>query len=180
MLLFTVVVALVVSASAIAYVVWPMLAQGQRYIAVEDDRLTELIARKDATLLAIKELEFDYQTDKLSKEDYERMEDRLRRQAIGYIKAIEKLAPESAQMDEKIEAEISAFRKTAVPVARANALPAYAAQTQQAPVDALVAEAVPAGLDETGDAPEQRFCTNCGNPLMPEHKFCGRCGAPVT
>ena len=121
MLAFSVIVAILVSAAAVAYVAWPLVQPGPAPVIIEDDRLTDLIGRKDATLTAIKELEFDYRTGKLSDEDYQRMDQRLRRQAIGYIQQIEKLAPESTRLDGRIEAEILALRKTVNGAASADA-----------------------------------------------------------
>ena len=167
MLVFTVLVAILVSAAAIAYVVWPLVQSGPAPVVVEDDRLTDLIARKDATLAAIKDLEFDYRTGKLSEEDYERMDQRLRRQAIGYMQQIEKLAPESAQMDGRIEAEIARLRKTG------DAAPASAPQPAASPVPK------PSPTTD-GAAAAVNYCTNCGKPVQPTHKFCASCGTPVS
>jgi hypothetical protein len=167
MFVFTVIVAILISAAAIAYVVWPLVRSGPAPIVIEDDHLTELMARKDAALAAIKDLEFDYRTAKLSEEDYQRMDQRLRRQAIGYMQQIEKLAPESAQMDGRIEAEIANLRKIGA------AAPAPASQPTAGP-----APAPPAHVD-SAPAPTL-YCTSCGKPVQPTHKFCAHCGAPVT
>jgi hypothetical protein len=173
MLVFTVVVALLVSAAAVAYVVWPLVQSGPAPVVVEDDRLTDLIARKDATLIAIKDAEFDYRTGKLSEEDYVRMDQRLRRQAIGYMQQIEKLAPESAQMDGRIEAEITKLRKTADYTAAPVPQPAAVPQPVSVP-----AAKPPAAADSAPVA--VNFCTNCGKPVQPTHKFCANCGMPVS
>ena len=178
MLAFTVIVASLVSAAAIAYVVWPLIQSGPAPIVIEDDRLTDLIERKDATLVTLKELEFDYHTGKLSDEDYQRMDQRLRRQAIGYIQQIEKLAPESAQLDGRIEAEIAGLRKTA------DTTPAPAAPAAQpAPIAQPAASqpqltaAAPASADAASAAVS--YCTNCGKPVQTGYKFCANCGTPV-
>ncbi len=186
MFILTVVAALLLTTAAVAYVTWPLVQQTAGPDIIEDDRLTELIARKDATLIALKELEFDHDTGKLSEDDFQRMETGLRRQAIGYIKAIEKQAPESAQMEERIEAEISSLRKTVDMtqgqfVAPAPAVLTPSAQTvaPTAPVSqTTTAQASTATMQAVAEA-EVRFCTNCGHRLSPMHKFCGNCGAPV-
>jgi hypothetical protein len=147
-----------VSLLAIAYAVAPLLAPGRATLVVEDDKLAELLGRKDAALQAIKDLEFDYRLGKMSQEDYQRLDQRLRRQAIGLMQQIEKIAPATASLDEQLESIIAQFR-----------------QTSPAPV------AVPpgaAGVDAV--APQTaRFCTHCGKPLEPGHKFCAYCGTPV-
>jgi len=180
MLAFSVLAAILVSGVAVAYVAWPLLESSPAPVIVENDRLTDLIGRKDATLTAIKELEFDYNTGKLSDSDYARMDERLRGQAIAYIQQIEKLAPESARMDDRIEAEIAKLRKTGVAPAPAATRPAPAPKQAAAvrpaastPQVAVVTSpaAVPAGT---------RFCTNCGKPVQPTHKFCANCGAAIS
>lgn len=165
MLMVGVVVALIISFAALAYVVWPLLTPGPAPVIVENDRLTDLVGRKDAVLTAIKELEFDYRMGKLSDEDYQRLDQRLRRQAIGLMQQIEKVAPESAQMDAQIEAEIAGLRKTQ------DAAPPLASNSPPAPTPAPIAPA-PA-------APPTRYCTNCGHPAGPADKFCANCGVPI-
>jgi len=160
----TVLVAAAISAVAVAYVVRPLLTPGPAPLVLEDDRLTDLLGRKDAVLTAIKDLEFDYHVGKVSEEDYRRLDQRLRRQAIGLIQQIEKLAPESATLDERLEAEIARLRRTQE---RQRAQPAAAPSPS--------AQAAPAN----GSAPAARFCTNCGARLEPAYKFCANCGAPV-
>ncbi|MCB0053584.1 MAG: hypothetical protein KDE01_27815, partial [Caldilineaceae bacterium] len=92
-------IALLLSVVAIVAVVWPLLKKGPTPVLVEDDRLTELLLRKEQVLVQIKELEFDYRVGKLDEEDYQRFDERLRRQAVGLIQQIEQVAPESAGLD---------------------------------------------------------------------------------
>lgn len=164
MLWITVFLALIISLAALAYVLWPLIDPNADVVVVEDDRLTELISRKDALLSAIKDLEFDYQVGKLSEEDYQRFNQRLRRQAVAYIQQIEKLAPETASLDEALEAEIA--RQRQVQDGRSGA------------ADAKPARPGPRPQKEPA-TPKVRFCTNCGQPVEPTHKFCANCGTPV-
>ena len=119
-------IALVFSVGALAFVVWPLLKPGPAPVMVEDDRLTELLGRKDAVLKAIKDLEFDYQVGKLSEEDYQLYDQRLRRQAVALLQQIEQVAPQSADIDAAMEAEIAQRRRVLEP-ARAAVKPAAAA-----------------------------------------------------
>jgi len=174
------VVAGLLSFAAVAYVVWPLVSSRPAPVVVEDDRLTELVGRKDAVLAAIKDLEFDYYTGKLGDEDYARLDQRLRRQAIGLIQQIEKLAPESAVMDERLEAEIARLRKTrngAGEVTPQPSRPEAVPAAEPPPADGVTAQTPQAAAP--GDAETPRFCTECGQPLQPSYKFCAHCGAPV-
>ena len=108
-------IALVLSVGALAFVVWPLLKPGPAPVMVEDDRLTELLGRKDAVLQAIKDLEFDYQVGKLSEEDFQLYDQRLRRQAVALLQQIEEVAPQSADIDAAMEAEIAQRRRVLDP-----------------------------------------------------------------
>ena len=157
--------ALVVSLGALAYVVAPLLKAGPAPVLVEDDRLADLLSRRDAVMVAIKELEFDYQVGKFSDEDYQRFDQRLRRQAIGLMQQIEEIVPESASLDAALESEIVQRRKV---------------QDRQAPSSAPAPQPAPVRPPPpTADMAGVRYCTNCGNALDPNHKFCANCGTPV-
>jgi ribosomal protein L32 len=167
-------IALLVSGLAIAAVAWPLLKKGPAPVLIEDDRLTELFHRKEQVLASIKELEFDYRVGKLSEEDYQQYDQRLRRQAIGILQQIEQVAPESAGLDATLEHEIQRRRKVqdgsaSTPDADAG-MEAEIARRRRVPV------AQPAAPANGSTA---RFCTNCGATLAPHHKFCAQCGVPV-
>jgi ribosomal protein S27AE len=158
-----VVIAALLSLLAIYYVVSPLLQKGHATPLLDDDKLVELLGRKDATLQAIKDLEFDHQVGKISAEDYQRLDARLRRQAIGLIQQIEKVSPASASLDEQLESIIAQFRQTSIP----TVTPAPVAASSPAPTPA-------ATVEQKG-----RFCTHCGKPVEPMHNFCAHCGAAV-
>jgi hypothetical protein len=174
-------IALVLALAALAYVVWPLLRPGPAPVMVEDDRLTELLGRKDAVMLAIKELEFDYHVGKLSEEDYQLYDGRLRRQAVGLLQQIEQMAPMSAQLDTTLEAEIASRRRVAEPAMTGTRQPAAPALVVAgAPPAARVATAAVTGTAPiNGNGVKPRFCTNCGNAVDANHKFCANCGAPI-
>ena len=166
-------IAVLISAAAVAVVVWPLLKRGPAPLLIEDDALTDLLHRKDAVLAAIKDTESDYRVGKLSQEDYERIDGTLRRQAVGLLQQIEKVAPESARLDDDIEAAIAAQRQVqpehvAAPVKR----PAVAAPSP--PVVSTTPQSA-----QNGAAATASFCTNCGGKVEAHHKFCASCGQPV-
>lgn len=155
-----VIVAAIISLVAILFAVWPLLQPGRSRMVVEDDRLTELIGRKESTLKAIKDLEFDYRVGKMDDEDFQTHDQRLRRQAIILIQQIEKMAPESVKLDQTLEQQIAARRRTQA----------------QAPAPAPSARPQPVA---NGNAKPARFCVECGTALEQTHKFCPQCGAAV-
>lgn len=158
----TLILALLVSLAALFYVIGPLVAKQPPLLQVEDDRMADLLARKDSALRAIKELEFDHQVGKIDAADYQRLNDRLRRQAITLLQQLEQITPLSAALDEQLEAEIAQRRQ-----AKPTTTPARSVST---PAMQPVAVA-------TGTA---RFCTQCGARIDSGFKFCANCGASVT
>jgi hypothetical protein len=161
----TVLIAALISLFAIYFAVSPLLQPGRASLVLDDDKLAGLLGRKDAILQAIKDLEFDYRVGKMSEEDYQRLDQRLRRQAIGLMQQIEKLAPASASLDEQLESIIAQFRQTSGPSVPTVSTPANG--------DAPVSISIPA---ESHPTP---FCTHCGKPVEAGHNFCAYCGTPV-
>ncbi len=70
----------------------------------------DLLARKDAALAALKDLEFDYRTRKLSAEDYEDLRAIYRVEAAEALKAMDQGATPSRDLDALIDAEVAAWR----------------------------------------------------------------------
>ncbi len=63
----------------------------QKLSSEEGDQYHQLLARKENCLEAIKDLTFDYETGKLSEEDYTRTKADFEMQAIEVIKEVEKM-----------------------------------------------------------------------------------------
>lgn len=167
-------IAVLIAGAAVAAVVWPLLKRGPAPLLIENDALTDLLHRKDAVLAAIKDTEFDYRVGKLSQEDYERIDNNLRRQAVGLLQQIEKIAPESARLDDEIESAIAAQRRV---YTSRDAAPAKPPVTPAPARAATKLAAPPVTNGAAADAP--RFCTNCGGRVEQHHKFCASCGQPV-
>jgi hypothetical protein len=90
-----VILAVLLAVACVAYVARPFL----REPAPKDDRLADLppaerervrlAEERDRTLAALKELEFDHRTGKISEEDYRALVGPLRRQAAEALRALE-------------------------------------------------------------------------------------------
>jgi hypothetical protein len=132
-------------------------------------------------LKSIKDLEFDYQVGKITDEDFERFNLRLRRQAVGLIQQIEQLSPVTASLDDQVEMLIARKHK----VQRESATNGHTPASAEDPLEMLInrkrkvaPKAGVAPATETG--PEAAvFCTECGTALAPQHKFCANCGTPA-
>ena len=112
--------------------------------------------RKELALAALKEIEFDRATGKLSDADYEKMHARYTREAVEALRDAEAIAGSSGGNGHG-----------AAPVA--GVAPRAAADD---PVERLIAEARQASKGK-------RFCTNCGAVLEGSGRFCVECGVRV-
>ena len=93
------VVGALLATACVAYVALPFLREPDP----EEDRLAEpgalerraleLAEERDRALAALKELEFDHRTGKVSDEDYRSMVGELRRQAADALKALDAGTP---------------------------------------------------------------------------------------
>ena len=102
--------AVALAVAAVAFVARPFLAEPE----TEDDRLggltpaeqerLQLLERRDRALGALKELEFDHRTGKISDPDYESSVGPLRRDAAEAIRALEPAAPQPSAPVEKVDA----------------------------------------------------------------------------
>ncbi len=145
---FTLAVALLLTLAAVLFVASPLWKPARPLIETDDSPLAELIRRKDTTLRAIKEVEFDHSTGKLSDEDFHRYDQRLRQQAIALMRQIEKHAPDMPAIEDELEALIAAKRGEAP------------SPTVQPP--SQVRACPKCGAPARDDA---NFCARCGAPL---------------
>lgn len=95
------------------YIAWPIVVATPRPRAPQSQKespLADLLREKEATLAAIRELEFDYQTGKLSSEDYQDLRSRYEAKAVAILRALD-AAGTSAGLEDAVEEEIQAFRQ---------------------------------------------------------------------
>ncbi len=71
---------------------------------------SDLLARKEAAFSALKELEFDYRTRKLSEEDYDELRAVYRVEAAEVLKAMDQGSAAPGDLDALIDAEVAAWR----------------------------------------------------------------------
>jgi hypothetical protein len=79
--------------AAVLFVVGPLLrsapAEEWQSVSNEQARLVELRERRDAALLALRELELDHDTGKLDDEDYATARAELRAEAVAALAALD-------------------------------------------------------------------------------------------
>lgn len=186
---------LAITAGAAVFVAWPLLAGGGRpeeFFGTEPGEpvLQQLLFQRDTVYAAMKELEFDLATGKLSQQDFNQLHERYKRKAVAILKRIDDaragrlvasrrrdeddeydggLAPEpsyraprdaAGDIDLDLEQEIAAFRKGS----RQGK-----GQRRDAPASRRTRG--------VSSAPRQS-CPACGHSVAdPEAQFCSRCGA---
>jgi len=174
-------IALVVFAS-IGVVAWPLvrgIGDKNGTKLVEDIEVSETLAQKDAALLAINELESDYEMGNLSQDDYRELRKKYEEQAVALLKTVDDLRSERAldtanHIDEEIEARVSRIRgaRRARAGAAADACPGCGAPVQ---ADDMFCSGCGSALGTK--------CPGCSAAVSAVDRFCFRCGAtldPVT
>ncbi|MFN8535329.1 MAG: zinc ribbon domain-containing protein [Dehalococcoidia bacterium] len=149
----TLLLALAFAALSFIFVAWPFLQARQRPVVQPDGTLAELRRKRDTIYDALRELDFDERTGKISPKDHAELSETYKRQAIGLLKQLDDQTRDALlTIDQEIEQEIAARRTT----------PRRAA---------LRCVACGAALDAS-----DRFCRTCG---IPRSRACTRCGATV-
>ncbi len=113
-----------------------------------------LVSRKLTLVQALRDIEYDWKTNKISKEDYERFKRSCERQAVGVMRRLDAIHGGDTEWDEIIDRAIAG---------RLEALGESAASAEQSIPDP----------DDIAD------CSNCQSSLKADDLFCSKCGTPV-
>ena len=119
----------------------------------ELEQLEELVARKSVLVQTLRDIEFDYETGKLSDEDYERLKKTHEHRAVKVMRQLDELRG-GVDLDEQID---SALEERLAERARSR-------RTDSA---------------ETRADRESIACPECDKELEAEARFCSRCGTPI-
>ena len=120
-----------------------------------DDDDDPLQRRRDRALAALREIEFDRATGKLSDEDFQRMHAAYEVEALDALRAVDVAAEQRS-----------------VPAAQV-ALASGGLSDEDA-IERLIAEARASARDK-----KRRFCAECGTALEGSGRFCVECGTAV-
>jgi len=160
--------AVVVGAVALWLVLRPLL--GPAPPAAVEEPVEQEETPKGVALLALKEIEFDRETGKLSDADYQYLKDKYTAEALEALRAEAEVG-----VPGDVEALI-AHRVQALRLAAATAPPAAPACASCGPrpeADALFCSSCGGRLQ----APAR--CTRCGTTLSSDSRFCEGCGSRV-
>lgn len=143
---------LIIALAAVFLVLEPVLRPTvwapDRLAALDDD---PTLARRDTALAALKEIEFDRATGKLSDEDYEWLRAKYTTEALEALRAADALAP--------------------------TALPPYRPSSSEPGGDGDAVEALIASARASSKSKGRKFCIECGSVLEGSGRFCVECGA---
>ncbi|MHB0980882.1 MAG: zinc ribbon domain-containing protein [Thermoleophilia bacterium] len=180
--------------TVVGFVGYPLVRGLQASVDDEpeiSEELEELYRRKESTYSALKELEFDYKTGKLSEGDFQELDARYRGDALDILEALdltERGAPATAPRRR------GGAKKRPRPESAQPALQAgeCAACGRLNPENArfcascgvtledmgAVADGEAHSVDENEDD-DALACHECGREVEPGHRFCAGCGAEV-
>lgn len=123
--------------------------QANRRTAVLLRQRADLLAERNRIYAAIRELEFDYATNKLADEDYAAQRRKLYAQGVEVLQKLDALpALDESPAADPIEAWVAALRSGSAVTAPAQ-----------------------------GEAAQAGFCPQCGTPYQAGDRFCAACGA---
>lgn len=153
----------IVVLGSIAAVAWPLLRRnGGASVAAtqQDSQFSELLAQKDSTLMALSELESDFELGSLSRTDYQELKGKYEEKAVALIKTTdavraERRAAVADEIDDEIEKRVANLRSAGVAPVRATPKPKVAPVSQA------------------------RICPECGTRAAADHEFCFKCGAAL-
>ena len=100
MLTAALVLGALLAVAAVVFVARPLLREGpEETLEAPEPRRLELAEERDRALAALKELEFDHRTGKVSDDDYRSMVGELRRAAADALRALDSGTPRSDVRD---------------------------------------------------------------------------------
>jgi hypothetical protein len=190
MILLETVAAALVGLAAIALIIGPLTGQGATPPPTVDEPEDLEDTPKGLALSALREIEFDRATGKLSDEDYQGLKAKYTAEALAVLRAEEAA---------KAEAAGGPAGPASSAASEPSAAPPVAASAEADPVEALIADRVRqmrtgmARCPTCGPRPEgdALFCSTCGRsltvggcadcgaPLVPGSRFCENCGVAV-
>jgi hypothetical protein len=134
---------------------------------------------KGVALAALKEIEFDRETGKLSDPDYEFLKSKYTGQALDALRAEDRATAGTQGETGDVEAIIASrvralrFAATSPPPGSPGPTPTCASCGPRPEPDAIFCSTCGTRLPLAGT------CAGCGAPLGPDSRFCERCGAAV-
>lgn len=146
----------ILAVGALAFVLYPVFFGVTRQPTVI---VTPRLNEGESAIAALREIEFDRATGKLSESDYAELKARYTKEAIAVMRR-QKSSPADAALDDEIEAAVKAYRETHA------SCPEHGPRPEP---DAVYCSDCGRYLHEK--------CAGCGAPVLePDARFCVNCG----
>jgi len=152
----SILIGLLLFAATIPMVIKPLLNQRRLKPALARAVPVSSADQHQATLLALRDLEFDHRTGKVTDEDYAGLRADLLAQAAATIDAPDN---RPVDVDDVIEQAVRSRRKTNV--------------------DAVIEDAVRSRRKHQVESQTINFCPKCGRKAQVDDRFCAGCGASL-
>jgi predicted RNA-binding Zn-ribbon protein involved in translation (DUF1610 family) len=159
--------------AGLAFIAYPLFASRWQQRSLQESPKAEhranLEREKQAVYAAIKDLDFEYKTGKLSDEDYAALRESYRARALNILK----------QINEAEEGDTGDAAPAEVPPAVERPAETEAAETAASTDTAVETEVDALHCTQCGEANARgsKFCRACGTPLQTE-LTCSNCGTP--
>lgn len=154
------VVGTLLAVSALAFVLYPVFFAAVKS-TIETTALTGA-EEKDTAVSALREIEFDRATGKLSDSDYAQLKDRYTQRALKAMRA-ENVGGMRAPLHDEIETAVFSYRASHRECRECGPRPEYDAIYCSACGRYLTGRCAHCGVSIV--APGARFCTSCGTRL---------------
>ncbi len=178
MTLLFVFLALIFTAFTLYKTIRPFLGsrQGQLRVELLDNELRNielLVARKTALVQSLRELEYDWQTTKISEEDYTRFKKSYERQAIGIMRRLDAIHGGRAweqNIDDELNRRLGDINQEPDP--NQLLMDYYLEEVDNAMDDEAL-------ISKQSATTAEITCEKCEKPLTADDVFCARCGHRV-
>jgi len=160
MLLFISVIIILLVLIGLGYPLFRKKGEEETVETDEDRRVRELLSRKESFYSTIKELDFDFKTDKLSEEDYKELKERYQREAISLLREVDEVEKRD-DLEDLVEKEV---------LSRRRSVSSLREKGESGDLENIIEEEILARRESFS------FCSHCGSRSGVKDRFCSNCG----
>lgn len=167
MTLLFIIIAVVFTVAMTVLMVRPFSASRSEQLSFElldeeERKIEALVSRKVALVQSLRDIEYDFKTNKISEDDYQRFKKSCERQAVGIMRRLDELHGGDGNWDEIIDRAV-----------------ADRLQEQPNTAEVDLDDSGRADNTETGEDTSDLHCPGCGHELEKNDRFCSQCGQSV-
>lgn len=162
-----------VCVAAVAWVVWPVL-RGTFPLAPPDPRAVALLARREAILANLRDLDADRADGRLGEAEHARLRAEVVQQGAAVLAALDRIAASAASRTDALVAALEADIGAA-----ARGAPEPPAPDAPAPAAAMPPAALATTPAMQPDTAAVAMCPACGKRARAGDRFCAACGQPL-